>query len=224
MFESGAQRADGAIVGNDNDEDAQRFEAHHDVIRSAEEVQIYEAVMVDGTGRVTTSLLRALRFAKDNRLLPTGFDKARASEDVAVRGDASTDADFVGGGDSVRFDVDAGTPGGPLTVDAELRFQPIGYRWAQNLKQYDAPGATYFRRLLREYRQSVGHGDCNGPRVGELKHRCPGASGRQGPRSGCCRRHRFAAREGLQRSPSDWAGAGVQRSGYFRPARARSAA
>lgn len=144
VFESGAQRADGAIVGNDNDEDAARFEVHHDVIRSAADVQVYESVMVDVSGRVTTSLLSGLRFAKDNRLLPRGFDKARATEDVAVRGDAAGDADFTAGGDSVRFDVETGTASGPLTVKAELRFQPIGYRWAQNLKQYDAPEPRTF--------------------------------------------------------------------------------
>ena len=54
VFESGALRPDGAIVGNDNDEDAQRFEVHHDVIRSPTDVQIYEAIMVDADKRVTT--------------------------------------------------------------------------------------------------------------------------------------------------------------------------
>ena len=144
VFESGAQRTDGAIVGNDNDEDAARFEAHHDVIRSADDVQVYESIIVDANGRVTTSLLSGLRFAKDNRLLPRGFDKARAPEDVLVRGDAAGDADFAGGGDSVRFDIETGTASGPLAVKAELRFQSIGYRWAQNLKQYDAPETRTF--------------------------------------------------------------------------------
>lgn len=146
VFESGAQRADGAIIGNDNDEDAGRFEAHHDVIRSSADVQVYESVMVDVDGRVTTSLLSGLRFAKDNRLLPRGFDKARATDDVAVRGDAAGDADFSGGADSVHFDVDTGTSTGPITVKAELQFQSIGYRWAQNLKQYDAPEPRTFVR------------------------------------------------------------------------------
>lgn len=144
VFESGAQRADGAIVGNDNDEDAQRFEAHHDVIRSATDVQIYESIMVDSDNRVTTSLLSGLRYVKDNRLLPGGFDKNRASADIAVQGDASMDADFAGGGDSVRFDVEVGTSSGPLDVRVTLMFQPIAHRWAQNLKPYDAPEPRVF--------------------------------------------------------------------------------
>ena len=55
-----------------------------------------------------------------------------------------TDADFVGGGDSVRFDVDTGAAAGPLTVDAELRFQTIAYRWARNLGLFDAPEPRTF--------------------------------------------------------------------------------
>ena len=102
--------------------------------------------MVDAENRVTTSLLSGLRYTKDNRLLPVGFDKSRASADVAVQGDALTDADFHGGGDSVRFDIDTGRASGPLVVRADLRFQPIGYRWAQNLKDYDAVEPRTFVR------------------------------------------------------------------------------
>lgn len=144
VFESGALRPDGAIVGNDNDEDPQRFEIHHEVIRSPTDVQIYEAIMVGAENRLTTGLLRAQRYTKDNRLLPIGFDKGSASADVAVRGDASTDADFVGGGDNVRYDIDTRAATGPMTVQAELRFQTVAYRWAQNLKQFDAPEPRAF--------------------------------------------------------------------------------
>ncbi len=33
---------------------------------------------------------------------------------------------------------------GPFTVDVVLRFQPIGYRWAQNLSGYDAAETRRF--------------------------------------------------------------------------------
>jgi len=33
---------------------------------------------------------------------------------------------------------------GPLTVDVELRYQTIAYRWAQNLERYDAPEPKRF--------------------------------------------------------------------------------
>ena len=57
VFESGAVRPNGAVTGNDNDEDGTRFEPHYTRITSADQVQIYESIMGDSTGRVTTGLL-----------------------------------------------------------------------------------------------------------------------------------------------------------------------
>jgi hypothetical protein len=144
VFESGALNANGSIHGNDNDEDAGRFEPHHADITRADEVQIYESVMAGADGRVTTGLLTALRFVKDNRLLPRGFDKRTADKDIAVHGDAESDPDFAGGGDRVRYLVSVNDAPGPFTVDAELWYQPIAYRWAMNLAPYDAPEPRRF--------------------------------------------------------------------------------
>jgi hypothetical protein len=151
VFESGAVRADGSIAGNDNDADAQRFEPHHEVVTTSDEVQIYEAIMVDSRDAVTTGLLRGVRFVKDNRLLPPGFDKPTAEADIAVRGAAADDADFAGGGDRVRYRirVDAGVSG-PLTVEAELLYQSISYRWAENLRAYSAEETQRFGRYYAE--------------------------------------------------------------------------
>lgn len=134
LFESGAVRADGSIVGNDNDADAARFERHHEEITSAEQVQIYEDILGDAQGRVTTGLLSGVRYLKDNRLLPRGFDKRAADPDTAVVGKAAGDADFMGGGDRVRYAVPVGDAAGPVRVEAELWYQPIGFRWAHNLE------------------------------------------------------------------------------------------
>jgi hypothetical protein len=101
-------------------------------------VQVYESVMGDPQDRPTTGLLTALRFIKDNRLLPRGFDKQTAGKDVAVVGEALADPDFTSSGDTVRYLVDAGNAPGPFQVEAELWFQPIAYRWAMNLKPYNA--------------------------------------------------------------------------------------
>jgi hypothetical protein len=138
LFESGAVAPSGALAGNDNDADPARYEPHHDEIRRADEVQIYEAVMTDGAGAVTTGLLRAVRYVKDNRLLPRGFDKATAAPDIAVRGLGAADPDFTGEGDRVRYVVDVAGASSPLLVDVELRYQPISFRWAENLRSYDA--------------------------------------------------------------------------------------
>jgi hypothetical protein len=150
VFESGAMRPDGSIAGNDNDADAARFEPHYDVVSAADQVQIYEAIMVDRTAAVTTGLLRAVRFVKDNRLLPPGFAKGAAEPDVAVHGEAASDDDFVGGHDRVRYRIPLAGATGPLTVEAELLYQSIGYRWAENLRAYDAVETERFTRYYAE--------------------------------------------------------------------------
>src|SRR5204863_8620484 len=72
VFESGALKPDGSIEGNDNDAGQAAFEPHYPVIRNAGEVQIYESILADIKGGVTTGLLTRASYLKDNRLLPRG--------------------------------------------------------------------------------------------------------------------------------------------------------
>jgi hypothetical protein len=109
--------------------------------------------MVDRRDAVTTGLLHGVRYIKDNRLLPRGFEKASAEPDIAVHGTAAADPDFAAAGDLVRYRVEL--PEGasvPLRVDAELLYQSIGYRWAENLRGYDSEET---RRFVRYYSQSA---------------------------------------------------------------------
>ncbi|MCK4692226.1 MAG: hypothetical protein KAT23_01260 [Anaerolineales bacterium] len=144
VFESGAFNPDGSIVENDNDADPGAFEQHYLAIVQPEQVQIYETVLQDTENRVSTNLLRAARYLKDNRLLPSGFEKAAQYEDIAVRGGAREDDDFQGGGDEIQYIVSVGSAEGPFTVTVELLYQSIGYRWAENLRRYDAPEIDRF--------------------------------------------------------------------------------
>ncbi len=144
VFSSGAVGRDGAIEGNDNDEDPRRYEPHHAEITSSEQVQIYEGILAAPDGEVTTVLLSAIRYVKDNRLLPDGFDPATAGADIAVRGAAADDDDFAGGGDRVMYRVPV-DGAGPYQVDAELWYQPIAFRWARNIG--DRPSAEGERFL-----------------------------------------------------------------------------
>jgi hypothetical protein len=152
IFESGAVAANGAIAGNDNDEDAARVEPHYTEITRPDQVQIYESIMADRDGRPTTGLLTALRYAKDNRILPRGFDKSTAQNDIAVIGGAEADPGFLGGSHTVRYTVATNDAAGPFRVEAELWYQPVAYRWAMNLKSYDAPEP---RRFVRYYEQAA---------------------------------------------------------------------
>lgn len=161
VFESGALRPDGSIVGNDNDTDATRYEPHYDEIRTSDQVQIYESIMAGADGGLTTGLLTAVRYVKDNRLLPHGFDKRTANPDIAVLGEALTDANFTGAGDRVRYSVAVPSGDGPFAVEADLMYQPIGYRWANNLKKYDAAEPRrfngYFDAMGPATAASLGH-------------------------------------------------------------------
>ncbi|MFL5615162.1 MAG: hypothetical protein ACJ796_15960 [Gemmatimonadaceae bacterium] len=134
LFESGALLPSGRIVGNDNDDDRLRFEPHYREITRSDQVQIFEAIMRDPQGQVTTGLLSGIAYVKDNRILPRGFDKSTANHDIAVQGDAGADPAFVSGGNRTHYDVDVGRARRPFRVAAELLYQPIGFRWAENLR------------------------------------------------------------------------------------------
>jgi hypothetical protein len=137
VFESGALNPQGSIKGNVNDIDASRFEPHFREITSADQAQIYEPILSDQNGHVTTGLAAAVGYLKDNRLLPAGFQKRSANKDIAVVGDAADDPNFNDAGDSIHYSVDLAGAQGPFQIEAELWYQPIGFRWAHNLAAYD---------------------------------------------------------------------------------------
>jgi hypothetical protein len=139
LFESGKPSADGTIAGNAADSDRTRFEPHYDVISRPDQVQIYEPIMGDNEGNVTYTLLRAAKYLKDNRLLPAGADKAKLPAEVAVYGEAASDANFQGGGDLVTYLVDVEEAIGPFTLSAELLYEPLSYQFVQDLLTDNTP-------------------------------------------------------------------------------------
>lgn len=147
VFESGRPAADGRIEGNDADERADAIEAHHEEISASDQVQIYEAVMLDTDGAPTYTLLRGARYGKDNRLLPQGFVAATAPADVAVAGEARHDRDFDGGGDRVRYALDLGEASGPVTIAVELLYQTVSFRFASDLLATDTAQVRAFQQL-----------------------------------------------------------------------------
>ena len=148
VFESGALNADGSIKANVNDRDPSRFEPHYREITSPDQVEIYEPILKDQNGHVTTGLAAAVGYLKDNRLLPAGFQKQSADKDIAVVGDAADDPNFTDAGDLVHYVVPLGDAQGPFEIEAELWYQPIGFRWAHNLAAYDAPET---KRIVEYY-------------------------------------------------------------------------
>ena len=133
VFESGRPTGDGKIEGNAADQDLNTWEPHYDLITSPDEVQIYEPIMLNSDGEVTYTLLRAYSYAKDNRLLPAGFDKATAIADIAVHGVPADEDDFQGGTDRVVYEIDIGGVTGALHVTAELLFQSVSHPFVADL-------------------------------------------------------------------------------------------
>lgn len=152
VFESGRLQDDGLIVGNKNDQEPRDYERHHRVISDPDDVQVYETVMIDTDDRVTYTLLRAARYIKDNRLLPKGFDKATAVEDIAVYGQANTDEDFSGGSDLVTYEVNTAGYQGPFTVWAELLYRSVTPAFVADM-EIDS-GLPEVRRFLKYYNKA----------------------------------------------------------------------
>jgi hypothetical protein len=144
FFESGAWDDNGYIQGNDNDIDPALYEPHYQVIDSPEQVQIYEAIMHNTENEVTTTLLRAAGYLKDNRLLPAGFPVDDPPEDIAPRGTVEQDEDFLPRTDMINYVLDTNGHPGPYTIEVELLYQSIGYRWAENLRKYSTPERDQF--------------------------------------------------------------------------------
>ena len=88
--------------------------------------------MGNNLNQVTYTLLRGAKYLKDNRLLPKGFDKATAPNDVKVKGKALTDPNFIGGSDKISYRI-SGLSNSIYKVEAELLHQPIPYAFAQDL-------------------------------------------------------------------------------------------
>jgi hypothetical protein len=124
VFRSGRMNADGSIAGVDSDAVASQFEPHRQVIDNENQVQVYESIMGDTDGALTYTLLRAADYLKDNRIPPSGFDKAEVPDDIAVIGNAYDDSDFGDGSDRVTYSIDV-PDSGSLRIVATLRYQPL---------------------------------------------------------------------------------------------------
>lgn len=149
IFESGGYHPDGSIIGNDNDLSAQDYEPHYSLITSAEQVQIYETILRTVEGDLTTTLLRASGYRKDNRIPPAGYQKGAPFPNIAVHGKALDDEDFNGGGDTISYAIDLGSASGELTITVELLYQSISFRWAENLVQGEGPEIERFSRYYQ---------------------------------------------------------------------------
>lgn len=176
VFESGKLNGDGSIAGNVNDADPARYLPHYAKIDAPEQVQIFEPILGDAAGHVTTGLLTATQYLKDNRILPAGFDKATAAAEIAVRGAAADDPEFKAGSSTTQYQVTTGGAAGPYKITVELLYQPIGYRWAHNLAATPADETQHF---VKEFDQAAAGSAVVVARVVEQGQRDQGTKGKR---------------------------------------------
>jgi len=58
--------------------------------------------------------------------------------DIVPKGNAMEDDNFTGGSDKIHYSIPVANAQGPFQVEVEFWFQPISFRWANNLKSYKA--------------------------------------------------------------------------------------
>ena len=147
VFESGGTDAVGKIIHNNGDDDPTIFEPHYLAIVQPEQVQIYESIMANANGEITTELMGAAEYLKDNRIMPAGQDKFGAVESIQPRGKAAGDEDFQGGVDEIQYAIDLREESGPFTIIVEVLYQSIAHSWIEAMRELGLDEVEQFLRL-----------------------------------------------------------------------------
>lgn len=134
VYENGAINSDGSIDGLIEDVSPSAYEPHYNIITKSTEVQVYQSVMGNSDNQRTHSLLNGSSYLKDNRLLPSGFDKNQVSDDIKPAGAAISDNNFGAARDTVQYQIPVESSG-PYNVLVELNYQPLSYGHLQSLFQ-----------------------------------------------------------------------------------------
>ncbi|MCB9186581.1 MAG: T9SS type A sorting domain-containing protein [Flavobacteriales bacterium] len=150
IFSSGLMDNDYNIVGENA-----THEPHFNVISSSDQVQIYEMVMGDVNGNVTTVLERAYSPLKDNRLAPRGFTATHPVYDTtAIAGNALADTDFNfdgfegSGTDVIHFHVPVSGEHDTLSASAKVYYQSVPKKWLQEMFATNTPQITAFESMF----------------------------------------------------------------------------
>ena len=154
LFHSGDFDDAGYITGEDLP-----FEPHHDLIESADQVQIYEMVMANVNGEPTTMLEEAADYLKDNRLVPLGFSVNHPVYDTTrVVGGALTDMNFNRdengnegtGTDRLRYSIPMNGFTAEVNVDVKVWYLSIPPKWVDDLVETVDPFVAHFADMYNE--------------------------------------------------------------------------
>lgn len=120
---------------------------HHDRITSQDQVQVWQAVLVDADGKPTHRALDGAKYGKDDRILPAGFLPSNADKPRTLPVGVDGDDDFIAGSDTVTFALGK-VPAG-ATVEVELRYQTLSPALVETIDRGRTPMATRFTDLAR---------------------------------------------------------------------------
>ncbi len=136
----------------------QRYQKHHDLIASPDQVQIYETLLCNAKGDLSTSFVRGCKTVKDNRLLPKGWTPDGPGGGLTGRylkathpaAEAAADPRYADGSGSdevtYRVELPAGLDPTKLRVRATLYYQAMPPYYLRNLFT-TAPDGPATRRL-----------------------------------------------------------------------------
>ncbi|MCX6620888.1 MAG: multiheme c-type cytochrome, partial [Acidobacteria bacterium] len=176
LFESGAwDPATRELRG------APAAQPHYRRISSPERVMVYEAEYADVEGQPTTSLLRAARYSKDNRILPRGFDlKTKLPDDIAAVKIAPVgtggDPDFLPGADRITYEIPISGTRRPARVVIEALYQSIKPAHARATAAPETPEARRFGELYQRHGDPVSMATVEVPVPGLPRFGLPGGA------------------------------------------------
>ncbi len=146
IWASGRTNSVGALVKGTSDEilpteffydpqtRKQIFQPHHEVITDESQAQIYEELMADTSGKITTSFVALDKHIKNNRLLPKGWrPDGPLAEFTSPHGEAELDPEYVTknpagspGADTIIYRIPLNEKTrGAVSVRAVLYYQSI---------------------------------------------------------------------------------------------------
>lgn len=138
LFHSGRTDKAGRIRGKKGED------PHYQRITSQEQTQIYESIMQSAAGETTHSLLAAVKWSKDNRLLPRGWSAEHSDAKWTTPVGTQKDSDFKAGQDVVFYDL----PKESKRVVAKLWYQSVPPSSVQNFKKHLTPAGKSFVAML----------------------------------------------------------------------------
>lgn len=147
LFHSGKTDKDYELVQQNRE-----YDPHRNIIKDDSETQIYETIMGDVNGNVTTVLLRAQNYLKDNRIPPKGFSTEHISYDTtAVAGNAISDNDYLNeqGSDIITYKIAREHDTDPEDISTTVRvwYQSTHDKWLEEMFARDEPYINSFKNM-----------------------------------------------------------------------------